>query len=256
MLMAWWWCRRRPRTKAFERSLTRFEALGKLQRVVIDEVHLVLHCGETCPKPLLELDSLKRPCMPLLCMTATLSPPKEAYLSRRLDLYFTITFHSTATVATMRYTHEHVGSKRMDDRELLDTNVNQLSAKYLQVPHPAQGEHTQGQQPLRGIIFCSSVADVEKVYGHLRVNRDVQAYLYHAPKGKSDEERAAERSRLEAELANFRNAGASCTMQWLVATSATGVDLNVPKVQAVLIWGATHSFVDLIQMSGRAGRDL
>ncbi len=247
-------------TDSFRRFLTMMEARGKLQRVVIDEAHLVLHWGETFRKDLLSLGDLKRPCAPFLCMTATLTPPEEKYLAKRLEVHFSITLRSTTTVKNMRYTYKHFGSQRIDDLDLLNTTIDQLSAEYLQAVPGAVGEHAHGQQPLRGIIFCPSIADVQKVYLHLQSNANVQPYFYHSAKGESDEERAEERSRVEDELANFCDpchgeSGARYVTQWLVATSAAGVGINLPNVQAVLIWGATHSLVDLMQMSGRAGRD-
>ena len=245
---------------AFQAFLDRVHILGKLQRVVIDEVHLVLYWGETFRPRLTWLFKLKRSGLPFLCLTGTLPPSQEEYLAKRLEVDFSITYRFTATIKNMRYTHEHLGSRSLDDAELLNDHVDQLSAEYLCLDLAAEEGHAEDLQPLRGIIFCRSIADVRTVYLHLQSNSNVQAYFYYSPKGGSDEERAAERSRVDAELADFCNpchggSGTRCVTQWLVATSAAGVGVNLPKVQSVLIWGATHSLVDLVQMSGRAGRD-
>ena len=245
---------------AFQAFLDRVHILGMLQRVVIDEVHLVLYWGETFRPRLTWLFKLKRSGLPFLCLTGTLPPSQEEYLAKRLEVDFSITYRFTATIKNMRYTHEHLGSRSLDDAELLNDHVDQLSAEYLCLDLAAEEGHAEDLQPLRGIIFCRSIADVRTVYLHLQSNSNVQAYFYYSPKGGSDEERAAERSRVDAELADFCNpchggSGTRCVTQWLVATSAAGVGVNLPKVQSVLIWGATHSLVDLVQMSGRAGRD-
>jgi len=245
---------------AFQAFLDQLHSLGKLQRVVIDEVHLVLYWGETFRPYLTRLFKLKRDGLPLLCLTGTLPPSQEEYLEKRFEFDFSMTYRFTATIKNMRYTHEHLGSRSLDDARLLNDHIDQLSAEYLRLDLAAEEGQAEDMQPLRGIIFCRSIADVQTVYLHLQSNSNVQPYFYYSPKGSSNEERAADRSRVEAELVDFCNpghgeSGARCVTQWLVATSAAGVGVNLPKVQAVLIWGATHSLVDLVQMSGRAGRD-
>ena len=245
---------------AFQGFLDQVHIWGRLQRVVFDEVHLVLYWGETFRPRLTRLFQLKRSGLPFLCLTGTLPPAQEEYLAKRLEVDFSITYRFTAPIKNMRYTHEHLGSRSLEDAELLNNHVDQLSAEYLCLDLAAEEGHAEDLQPLRGIIFCRSIADVRTVYSHLQSNSNVQAYFYYSPKGKSDEESAGERLRVEAELADFckpchGGLGARRVTQWLVATSAAGVGVNLPNVQAVLIWGATHSLVDLVQMSGRAGRD-
>jgi superfamily II DNA helicase RecQ len=246
---------------AFQAFLDRVHILGKLQRVVIDEVHLLLYWGETFRARLTCLFKLKRSGLPFLCLTGTLPPSQEEYLAKRLEVAFPITYRFTATIKNMRYTHEHLGSRSLDDADLLNHHVDQLSGEYLRLDLATGEGQAQDLQPLlRGLIFCFAVADAKRVHGYLQSNSTVRAYLYHAPQGNSKEEHAADSSRMDAELANFCDPdhgepGTRENTQWLVATSAAGVGINLPKVQAVLIWGATHSLVDLVQMSGRAGRD-
>jgi hypothetical protein len=193
-------------------------------------------------------------------MTATLLPTHAAYLTKCLRLHFSLTFRSTATIKSMCYTHDHRGAQRINDAHLLKLHVDHLSAKYLRLDAASGEVRAQGQQPLRGIIFCLTLNDAKKVRGYLQSNDNVRAYLYHSPQGESKEEKAAERSRMDAELANFCDPdhgepGTRDKTQWLVSTSAAESGINLPLVQAVLIWGATHSLMALMQMSGGAGRD-
>ena len=247
-------------TERFQDFLTVLNAKKVLQRVVIDEAHLLLFWGSTFRSPLTRLFELTRQGTPFLCMTATLLPTHAAYLAKCLRLHFSLTFRSTATIKSMCYTHDHRGAQRIDDAHLLKLHVDHLYAKYLRLDADSGEVRAQGQQPLRGIIFCLTLNDAKKVRGYLQSNDNVRAYLYHSPQGEGKEEKAAERSRMDAELANFCDPdhgepGTRDKTQWLVSTSAAEIGINLPRVQAVLIWGASHSLMALVQMSGRAGRD-
>ncbi|KAF8523861.1 P-loop containing nucleoside triphosphate hydrolase protein, partial [Trichophaea hybrida] len=44
--------------------------------------------------------------------------------------------------------------------------------------------------------------------------------------------------------------------RWIVSTSGHGVEINLPNIKLVVIWGLPNDIIDFIQMSGRAGREL
>ena len=95
--------------------------------------------------------------------------------------------------------------------------------------------------PQRTVIFCRSRARTEQLAAALR-REGFAAEHYHA--GLTREERLLAQER-------FRTGATAC----LAATTAFGMGVDIPDVRCVIHDSLPDTVIDLVQQSGRAGRD-
>ena len=98
-----------------------------------------------------------------------------------------------------------------------------------------------GSRPVRTVIFCRSRRRTEQLAALLR-QAGLSAEHYHA--GLTREERTAVQARFSAGQTTL-----------LAATTAFGMGIDIPDIRRVIHDSLPESVTELVQQSGRAGRD-
>ena len=108
-------------TPAFRTFINRLKSLGQLDRIVVDECHMLLDSTSTYRTAVTRLRGLATMEAPLLFLTATLPPSLEAEFWRRLDLQPgpTYQFRTATTRSNISYAVRVVSSFTNPLRELL-----------------------------------------------------------------------------------------------------------------------------------------
>lgn len=202
-------------TTAFSNFLNRLRTVRQLDRIVLDECHLVLD-QTSFRRAFDHLYQFSRTEVPLLFLTATLPPTEETLFWRRLTLS-RVPYHifRTSTVrSNIRYT--------VPARTTFDAIIARTEDLI--------------KQTLSGriIIYCLDVRTVERVAEIL----DIERYHSHYP---------------EKEQAFARFTTSQC--RTIVATSALGLGIDLPDVRVIVHIEAPRNLLDYAQESGRAGRD-
>ena len=191
---------------------------GLLQRVVVDECHLVLtarHWREN----LLQVKNLRLLGCPMVLLTATLPPLQEEELETSM-LVKNATYIQASTVRpNARYFVSWCQRKALEDTALL--MCERWAARLRRT----------GQ---KGVVYCLSKAQSERMADELGC-----AY-YHA--GMDADERA-ERLQEWVEHGGL-----------IVATSALGTGVDYAGIVYILHVGMPWSITDFAQASGRGGR--
>jgi superfamily II DNA helicase RecQ len=211
--------------EAFGRFMNEKVASGQLERVVIDECHVVLEEKEDDPfRPeMLKLYEMTEKQTQVVFLTATLPPHEETSFCRvmgltRPDL---ITFRDVTTRPNVRYRVVEY------EREEMEGEVQRLvTAKKQQYPLPGQI-----------IVYCRMITQATALAQALECS------VFHRRVGD-----AAEKSRL---LHRFTSGGEHV----MTATNAFGLGIDAPSIRAVIHVGIRPSMKQYAQESGRAGRD-
>ncbi|EGZ19064.1 hypothetical protein PHYSODRAFT_490379 [Phytophthora sojae] len=111
--------------------------------------------------------------------------------------------------------------------------MEQSCLSVVQVPLP---------HPDKGIIFCFTRSDVERLAGIIAHHSGQDVARYHS--GMSHLDRAENVEKWK-----------STACSYIVATSGFGQGVDYPSVRIVIHYGLTHSLIDYAQETGRAGRD-
>ncbi len=210
---------------------TLLEALarhGRLDRIVLDEAHLVLTASHY-RQELGRLITLRRfPC-PFVCLTATLPPPAER------DLKWSLGFTAAEVLRVS------------SDRPNLQYRIQYLTTSTL---------HAVGSDPLvdEAVTICMRdqqrytwnpgarfVCYVRRKQVGERLAARLGCHLYHT----DVEDRA--------QVLTAWGAGEKSTV--IVATAALGAGVDLPGIRHVLHLDAPTGLLDYAQETGRAGRD-
>lgn len=189
---------------------------GLLQRVVVDECHLIITSSDWRPKLALLKNLRLLPC-PIVLLTATLPPVREGELATSM-LLPCATYIRASTV-----------------RPKTCYLVSWCQPGTVQETALATGQRQQAlllKKGQKGIVYCHSKRQCEELAQAL------DCAYYHA--GQVDR---AER------LQEWHRQGGL-----IVATSALGTGLDFPGVVFILHVGMPWSIVDYAQESGRGGR--
>ncbi|KAK7986869.1 Bloom syndrome protein-like protein [Apiospora saccharicola] len=210
-------------TKTFHEYVRRLVSFRLLDRVVLDEAHMVLD-GSYQFRP--DLQKIGRTTIefgvPLLFLTATLAVPDiPAFIqSTGIDLRRTTIFRSSTVRANLRYSV---------------TWVDQTDGEVPEAVRQIQVVSTSSSIP-RILTYCFSRPRSEAVGKLLRCP------VYHARIGTKEEKSAIVRKWVEQ---------GGC----IVSTNALGVGLDIADVRYVFHIGIPRLLRDFVQESGRAGRD-
>jgi superfamily II DNA helicase RecQ len=195
---------------------TMLSGKGLLERVVVDESHLVFTSSDWRPK-LATLKNLRLLPCPIVLLTATLPPAREAELCNSM-LIQGATFVRASTVRpnTRYFVSWCEHGKSQETAVAIGRRQQQLL----------------GNRRQKGVVYCHSKKQCEDMAEAL------ECAYYHA--GVADRAERLERWLEDGGL--------------IVATSALGTGVDFPGVVYILHVGMPWSMIDYAQESGRGGR--
>lgn len=186
-----------------------------LQRVVIDECHLVVTSSHWRPK-LATLRDLRMLSCPIVLLTATLPPVLEGVLAQDMLMSCATYIRASTVRPNIRYFVSWCAPGKAMETALA-TSRRQMQAL---------------RNGKRGVIYCRAKAQCEELADAL------QCACYHA--GVHDRAERLEQWIKQGGL--------------IVATSALGTGVDIAGIVLVLHVGMPWSMIDYCQESGRAGR--
>ena len=207
----------------FATFVNRLKAIQQLDRIVIDECHIVLNDQKNFRPQLRRLGEMNRFETQIVMLTATLPPVMEGEFRRRMgiDHYAIPTFRMRTTRCNIQYRIHDIHGPSRDHPQLLVAFIRR------QV-----GQHASGKV----VVYCPSVAQTQSLAEELGCD------AYH-----HDDEDAPHMSRV---LEQFRGHS-----QLLMATNAFGMGIDIPNIHCIIHINPTRSLLEYAQESGRAGRD-
>ena len=207
----------------FATFLNRLRATRQLDRIVIDECHIVLNRRYDFRKEMQRLGKLAAAETQMVMLTATLPPSEEDELFRRMyvereqvELIRAVTARTNVAYRVVR-----VGkaAKKKEVEEMVVRTVRQKLRK-----------HKKGKV----VVYGNSVPKVKELAQALGCH----AY-HHKGVGKA--------SMLEDVVAGKQRV--------IVATSALGIGVDIPDIRCIVHIDWLFTVLDYAQESGRAGRD-
>lgn len=211
---------------------------GRLDRIVIDEAHLILTAADY-REHLGLLAILRQIACPLVCLTATLPPYGELDLKQALFLTYPVIYRASSDRPNLEYCVQTIGPLRMDEpkespsrEEILVTAVEEVYRK------DSQTWHSGGSHPTARSLFYVRSRNL----GTLLARR-LGCDFYHAQLNPVD--------RISLLTAWYQ----AIRSPYLVATNALGAGLDYPSIRMVVHVDAPSGLVDYGQETGRAGRD-
>jgi superfamily II DNA helicase RecQ len=210
----------------FKSFLNRQRAMGRLDRVVIDECHIVLESTKGWRTQVLKLRNLVQAETQLVYLTATLKPKEEGEFIRLMALppkEDSHWFRSPTTRPNIAYRVHWYNETEEEETDVVARLVQEAKEQY---PLPGQI-----------IVYCDSVAKTKQYAARLG------AVCFHREAGTVGEKLALLRLLTDGQ------------QQVFVATSALGLGVDRSSVRHVFFIGQIRRLRDLVQQSGRAGRD-
>ncbi|TFY56740.1 hypothetical protein EVJ58_g7450, partial [Rhodofomes roseus] len=210
----------RVRTTAFLNFVKRLAALNLLLRIVFDEAHLMITQDEfrDCFN---HMQSVRQVAVPIILLTATLSPIFESPLFAKLSLNDVVTFRLPSSRPEIA-----IILKPFDD----------MSHLMIAFAADVSGRINSLQAHERGLIFCKTVHEVRTVAEVLKLP------VFH--------------SSLELDVKQkLLNAFFAGTVKALVSTSVLGEGLDLPSIRWVVHYGLPRDPASYYQQSGRMCRD-
>lgn len=210
--------------EAFGHFINRQQCMGRLDRIVVDECHVVLDSLQGWRGRMLALRNLVRCETQLVYLTATLRPNEEGQFINLMGLppkeqcqwFRGITTRKNIGYKVQRYNVD-------EEEEAIRTMVDGLQKKY---PSPGQI-----------IVYCDTVERTA------RLAEVLGCVCYHRTVGSSQEKK-----QLLWQLTSGQQ-------QVFTATNALGLGIDAPTIRAVVHIGIIRKMRHYAQESGRAGRD-
>jgi superfamily II DNA helicase RecQ len=211
-------------SKSFGNFINRQRAMGRLDRIVIDECHVVLDSTKGWRTKMLALRDLVKMETQLVYLTATMRPSEEGQFIKLMGLPGKEISHWFRGVTTKK----NVGYKVVlhDKREEEETVVKLVQEKKNEYPMPGQI-----------IVYCDTVEKAKRLADVLG------CVCFHRNVGT-----ASEKSEILKQLTEGRQ-------QVFTATNALGLGVDAPTIRVVIHVGMVRKLRDYMQESGRAGRD-
>jgi RecQ family ATP-dependent DNA helicase len=211
-------------TKQFATFVNRLKGTQQLDRIVIDECHVVLNDQRDFRPKLREMWKLNGAEVQMVMLTATLpvSMEEEFWRRMRVEREEVSMFRMSTTRRNIQYKVHRMGTKNSEEGEkALIRLVKRKLAKY-----------KQGKV----MVYCNSVKKTVQLADGL----DCEGF-YH------DVDRE-EKKRI---LKDF----ATGVCRVIVATSAFGMGIDIADIRAVIHADVPRTLLEYAQESGRAGRD-
>jgi RecQ family ATP-dependent DNA helicase len=209
--------------EAFATFLNRLRALRQLDRIVIDECHMVLNRQYDFRKQMQHLGKLVAAETQMVLLTATLPPSEEEELYRRMHFERDQVkiFRADTTRKNIAYRVVTIGKK---------ARQKEADQVVLRIVQQKQQQYPTGKM----IVYGNDVAKVKRIAAKLG------CHAYHSKAtGKA------------GKLQDFMDG----QHQVIVATSALGMGVDIPDIRCVVHMDWPFSMLDYAQESGRAGRD-
>ena len=210
-------------SEGFMTFLNRLKATQQLDRIVIDECHVVLNRRYTFRKQMQRLGKLMMAETQMVLLTATLPPSEEEELYRRM--YF-----------------------KKEQVRVFRARTARKNVAYRVVDISGMGRRGDKEEVVLGLIerqFRKYAAGKVVVYGNTvrKVKGMAEALgcdaYHHDAIGK------------ERMLEDFRGG----RQRMIVATSALGMGVDIPDIRCIVHVDRPRTLLDYAQESGRAGRD-
>lgn len=195
----------------------------RVYQIVVDEAHCLLDWGYSFRGAYLELGSAIKAIDPqcVSAFTATASPADEVEIQELLGVEMKA-FHCKFDRKNLIFS-----KREADNRKEKLHLVKEYLKKY--DPH-----HT--------VIYCNTRKAVEAVAAELEKKHPGQVGKYHS--GLTAKEKVRQQTRF-----------CSGEYKTIVATSAFGMEIDLPDIELVIHFNMPLSMNDYIQQTGRAGRD-
>lgn len=214
---------------AFRQYTRRLYDLGHLERVMIDECHLVLTSAHY-RRHMVQLSELRQLQVPFVYMTATLPPRLETTLFHRHYIGAVSMVRGCTRRSNIQYCVEYIEST--GGQEWLAYLCHGLAVKW-------ERSAWAGDTKARAMVFVRSCGDAE------RVAELLDCPFYHSEVGSTQEK--------EARLSGWTNGDSGSP--FLACTTAAGAGVDYPHVRWVVHIGEPYGLIDFSQESGRGGRD-
>jgi superfamily II DNA helicase RecQ len=210
--------------EAFGHYINRQRAMGRLDRIVVDECHVVLDSLGGFRSRMLALRGLVRAETQMVYLTATLQPREEQAFVELMGLpekRACAWFRGPTTRKNIRYwVHEY---DVQEEEQAVVGLVDGLKRKY---PLPGQI-----------VVYCGTVART------VQMAEVLGAVCYHRAAGSVEEKKEMVQQLTRGERQVF------------TATNALGLGIDAPTIRAVVHVGTVRKMRQYAQESGRAGRD-
>lgn len=209
---------------AFRNVMAKVHQNGLLRRFVIDEAHCVSQWGHDFRPDYRKLTMLKSefPGVRIMALTATATDEVRRDIVSQLKL-------ENHVMVMQSFNRPNLSYKVLEKKpkKMIENMVDFIKGKY---------------QRASGIIYCTSIKDVESVAEDLRKNHRLSCEIYHGKMTPTDRSAAQQRWNEYKSLI-------------MVATIAFGMGINKPDVRYVIHHSLPKSLEGYYQEAGRAGRD-
>jgi superfamily II DNA helicase RecQ len=203
--------------------INRLKQTRRLDRIVIDECHVILNTESRFRPKLRELGELARVETQMILLTATLPPCKEELLWKRMSWTADEAkmFRMPTTRKNIRYGVVKPGTrlKREEHNGFIASMVARMHGK--------------------GIVYCKAKTRVKEITKGVL---DGCAVAFH---GDMD----------SRERAGVLDAFRTGKTKVVVATNALGMGVDIPDIEWIIHADEPRDMLDYAQESGRAGRD-
>jgi superfamily II DNA helicase RecQ len=206
-------------TETFLGFVNRKRLRRELDRVVIDECHVVLNKQHGFREATAQLGQLALGEAQMVLLSATLPPEEEAELCRRMHFERAqVQWLRASTVRTnIAYRVVHIGGR----------DTQRVVVEWLR-------QRVERCAPGKVVVYGNSVPQV------MAIAEELRCHAYHS--------KAADKAGM---LDAFRR-GAH---RVIAATGALGMGVDIPDIRCVVHVGRPRTLLDYAQESGRAGRD-
>lgn len=212
----------------FWNFINRQRAMGRLDRIVVDECHTILDSQGGFRTKMLGLRSLSQAEVQLVYLTATLRPTdmREFVSLMGLPSHGSRWFRGSTRRTNVRYVVCRYVTGEEKEAEVLQ-----------QVVKRSQGRMRESGVEGQIVVYCDTVKKTEE-YARL-----LGGMCYHRQAGTAEEKRG-----IVEQLV-------SGSGQVFTATNALGLGVDAPRIRMVVHVGLVRRLRDYAQESGRAGRD-
>lgn len=210
-------------SEGFMTFLNRLRATRQLDRIVIDECHVVLNRSYTFRKQMQRLGTLVAAEAPMVLLTATLPPSEEGELFQRMHFRRDQVKMFRASTARTNVAYRVVkadGTSRREEQEAMVLRMIQRKLRQWKTG--------------KVVVYANTVGKVKQIAQEVGCH----AYHHHAV-GKA----SMLREFMEGE------------QRVIVATSALGMGVDIPDIRCIVHVDWPRTILDYAQESGRAGRD-
>jgi superfamily II DNA helicase RecQ len=210
--------------EAFGHFINRQRAMGRLDRIVVDECHTVLDSTQGWRSKLLELRNLVKVETQLVYLTATLKPKEEGEFRQLMGL---------PAKEECVWLRDRTSRKNIQYR-IQDYNMEEEVAAVVELVKELKQTYAM---PGKILVYCGTKART------IQLAKALDCVCYYRSVGSSQE---------KAEIVKQMAGGLH---QVLTATNALGLGFDDPCIRAVVHVGTIRKMRDYAQESGRAGRD-